>query len=127
MKEILIIAAAGSVGAVSRFLMMATINARLPAALPLGTVSVNVIGSFAAGFFAVLLLDRADVSDALKHIILIGFLGSFTTFSTFSLDTFRLLEKGQTGLALANIFANVVFCLLATAFGFFLARRFNLS
>ena len=77
---------------------------------PVGTLCVNVLGSFAMGVLAVLLLDRAS---PLAPFLLTGVLGGFTTFSAFSLDTLMLWERGQPGLALVYVILSVAASLLA--------------
>lgn len=91
---------------------------------PYGTLLVNTLGSFVAGFFAILLFERlTGQSDYLRAFILVGFLGGFTTFSSFSFETFTLFERGELLKASLNIIFSVVICMLAVAAGAVLARQ----
>ncbi|MBU2097249.1 MAG: fluoride efflux transporter CrcB, partial [Gammaproteobacteria bacterium] len=90
--------------------------------LPLGTWLVNVSGSLMIGVLYVLLVERLPVNTELRALLMVGFLGAFTTFSTYSLDTLLLIERGLVLQALAYTFSSVVFCLLATWLGMALTR-----
>jgi fluoride exporter len=106
-----LIALGGALGSVLRYLMVAAIGA------PLGTVLVNVIGSFAIGVLFIL-IPRADW----QLFLMTGLLGGFTTFSAFSLDALKLFEQGQTLQAAAYVLGSVALSLLAVALGVALAR-----
>jgi CrcB protein len=83
----------------------------------------NVTGSFLAGLLFVLLLEKSAVfAGELRALLLIGFLGGFTTFSSFSIETLNLLENGELFLALSNILLSVLFCLVAAWLGVLLGR-----
>lgn len=85
---------------------------------PYGTLAVNASGSFLMGLCFVLVFDRfSDISPHLRSIVLIGFLGGYTTFSSFSLETFNLFENGAWLTAMVNILMNVVVCILLTWLG----------
>jgi CrcB protein len=90
---------------------------------PYGTLFVNVSGSLLMGFLSVVLLDRFNVGPELRAAILVGLLGSFTTFSTFSIETLSLLEQGDITRAMLNIALSVGVCLLAVWFGVVLGRQ----
>ncbi|MDM8564061.1 fluoride efflux transporter CrcB [Candidatus Halobeggiatoa sp. HSG11] len=122
MMNLAAIAVGGAVGALLRFWVSSGIYAVLGRDFPYGTLAVNVLGSFLMGFLYVFFLERL-VSSELRAIILIGFLGAFTTFSTFSLETMNLLSDGEQTKALLNIFLSVSLCLLATWLGMLLARQ----
>jgi CrcB protein len=106
------VALGGAIGAVLRFLAVAGLGA------PLGTLAVNVAGSFAIGVLFVALAGRAGLSP----FLMTGVLGGFTTFSAFSLDALKLWEGGQGGLALGYAAASVALSLVAVAAGAYLAR-----
>ena len=89
---------------------------------PYGTLSVNVLGSFVIGIGFFLLTERLVLGAEARAFILVGFLGAFTTFSTFSLETLILMQQGLMFKALLNIIASVFLCLLATWGGMALAR-----
>ena len=122
MMNLIAIAIGGAVGALLRFGVSSGIYAVLGRGFPYGTLAVNVLGSFLMGFLYIFFLERL-VSNELRAIILIGFLGAFTTFSTFSIETINLLSDGEQTKALLNIFLSVSLCLLATWLGILLARQ----
>lgn len=82
-----------------------------------------MIGSLLMGFLYVWFLERASLDPAWRAAILVGLLGAFTTFSTFALETFNLLEEGDYAKAVLNMLGSVLFCVLAVALGMWLARR----
>ncbi len=122
MMNLSAIAIGGAAGALLRFWVSSGIYAIFGRNFPYGTLSVNVLGSFLMGFLYIFFLERL-VSSELRAIILIGFLGAFTTFSTFSIETTNLLLHGEQTKALLNIFLNVGLCLLATWIGMLLGRQ----
>lgn len=122
MNQLIAIAAGGAFGAVARYGVSTGVYAMLGRSFPFGTLAVNVIGSLFMGFLYVMMIERLSVSPELRAVLLIGFLGSFTTFSTFSMETLSLIEQAELIKAAANIVASVVFCLLATWIGIVIAR-----
>jgi CrcB protein len=123
MNQILAIAGGGAIGAVLRYWISNLVYAVTGRDFPYGTLSVNILGSFAMGFLFILLLDRLSNDVALRAFLLIGLLGSFTTFSTFSVETLNLIESGQLARALANVLLSVALCIAAAALGVLLARQ----
>lgn len=123
MLRTMAIAVGGAMGALSRFWLSTQVYAWLGKQFPYGTLTVNVLGSFFIGFLAIWLLDRL-ISPEWRAAILIGFLGAFTTFSTFSLETLNLIENGEQLKALSNIGLSVGLCLIAVWLGMQLARQF---
>lgn len=114
MTPLIFVALGGALGAVGRYL----VGVAVP--FPFGTLSVNVIGSFAIGTVWVILAARG-----LQHwvpFVMTGLLGGFTTFSAFSLDTMRLVEAGRVAAAGSYVFASVVLSLVACAAGLWLAK-----
>ena len=118
------VALGGALGAVSRYGVGLIAVRAWGTNLPLGTVLVNLVGSFLMGLAVPLLLAKAGTSEALRLALAVGFLGSFTTFSTFSLDTLALLETGRPGWALANALGSVVLGLAFVALGVWIGRQF---
>lgn len=110
----------GALGSVLRYGLAGWVQ-RGVLAFPLGTFAVNVLGCLAIGFFAERLADAA-IDPVYRTALLVGVLGGFTTFSTFSYETLRLLEARQHGTALLNVTASVLACLAAAWFGQLVAR-----
>jgi len=125
----LLIALGGALGSMARYGCSAAIASRAATAFPWGTLAVNVMGSFLIGVaFGVLEPGgRWQVSlatrDAVNQFFMIGVLGGFTTFSSFSLQTLELLRQGQWLEAGGNVLLSVTVCLIAVGFGFWLATR----
>ena len=123
MSQITMIAAGGAVGAVMRFWVSNSLYALLGRGFPYGTLAVNVLGSLIMGALYVLFLERMTVSPELRAALLIGFLGAFTTFSTFSIETLNLIEQSDYLKAGLNIVISVIACLLAVWLGVIVGRQ----
>ena len=119
MMTFLSVALGGAIGASARFAVNLAAARLFGMGFPVGTLCVNVLGSFAMGVLGVVLLDRAS---PLAPFLLSGVLGGFTTFSAFSLDTLMLWERGQPGLALVYVILSVAASLLAVFAGLALGR-----
>ncbi|MGZ5052249.1 MAG: fluoride efflux transporter CrcB [Methylobacter sp.] len=123
MEQIVAVALGGAFGAVVRFLVSSGIYQWLGRGFPYGTLVVNVIGSFMLGLLTESLMQqRITITFEYRAAILVGFIGAFTTFSTFSLETFYLLEQGQLTKAGLNIVTSVGACLLAIWIGLLCGR-----
>ena len=122
MRQLLAVAAGGAAGAVMRWLMASGIQRMAGGAFPWGTLVVNALGSFLLGFLFVWLIERSSASELMRLALTVGFLGAFTTFSTYSLESIRLLQEGALAMAFGNIIGQVVVCLLLTWLGVQLAR-----
>ena len=90
---------------------------------PYGTLFVNVTGSLLMGLLSIVMLERFNVGPEWRAAIFVGLLGSFTTFSTFSLETLNLLEQGDVMRAMANIALSVIVCLAAVWLGMIIGRQ----
>lgn len=118
MSQIIAIALGGAFGAVLRFLISSGVYQWLGRGFPYGTLAVNIIGSLLIGLMTeALILQKIALSTEYRAAILVGLFGSLTTFSTFSLDTFYLIEQGQLAKASANVVISILVCLLAVWVG----------
>ena len=114
----------GAIGAVLRFFVSNGIYRLVGRDFPYGTLIVNVIGSFLIGYFFVLFLERLVASEAIRLAVVVGLLGSFTTFSAFSFETLNLLNAGAYLKASMNIVLSVGLCISMTWLGVWLARLY---
>ena len=113
MKYLIFVALGGATGAVSRYLLAQWIHQIWEGKLPVGTLRVNLLGSAAIGVVYVVVMEREMLHADWRGVLMVGFLGAFTTFSTFSLESLTLLENGQIGSALFYILVSVTLCILA--------------
>ena len=118
--QLALIAVAGAAGALLRYGVGRAVQAE---AFPAATLAVNVSGSFAIGFLATFLAARAGVPAEVRTALLVGLLGSYTTFSTFSLETLRLAQDGEWTYAALNVVLSVAGALAAVWAGQALAQR----
>ncbi len=122
MLKIVVVAVGGGCGAVARYLVSLWAADRFGAAFPYGTLIANVVGCFIIGVFMALTTERIIVSPYWRLLVTVGFIGGLTTFSSFSYETFKLLEDSQTALAFSNLLLNVTLGFTATWLGIGLAR-----
>lgn len=123
MSQVLAIAAGGAIGALLRYWVSTGIHAFAGRGFPYGTLTVNVFGSLAMGLLFVLLVERLAADSLWRAALLIGLLGAFTTFSTFSIETLNLVEEGAYGRALMNVLASMILCIGAAWLGVKLGRQ----
>lgn len=121
--KVLYIALFGGCGCVTRYLVSGWTYTLLGRSLPWGTLAVNVLGSFLLGLLLDLNLRSALFSPDVRVGLTVGFMGGFTTFSTFSFETVRLLEEGSWWQAGGNVLLNVVVCIIFAGLGIALARQ----
>lgn len=122
MTQTIAIAVGGALGALGRYWVSNGIYGLLGREFPYGTLAVNVLGSLVMGWLYIQLLERLSVGPEVRGLLLVGFLGAFTTFSTFSIETLNLLEQGAHWKAGVNIVASVVVCIGAAWLGLVLGR-----
>jgi fluoride exporter len=110
------------VGANLRYLMAQLIGRLLPSAFPFGTLFINISASFVLGWFVQFALQRSLADPRWRALIAVGFCGGYSTYSSYAVESFALLENGQWGLFSMNILAMNIACLLAVAAGAAFAR-----
>ena len=120
--NLVIIALGGALGAVSRFLMGNAVSKAVGSALPYGTFVINLVGCFAMGLLMTIIVDRELLSAAWRLFLCVGFLGGFTTFSSFGYEALMLLNEGRLLAALTYVSGSVVLGLAAAAAGVLCAR-----
>jgi len=111
----------GAVGACSRYSLSLLLTTQ-PFVVPYATLMANLVGTLIAGFLATLFMGRAMLDGALHLVLVVGFLGGFTTFSAFSVETLRLAEAGHFLMAASNVGLNLFGSLIAVTAGAYLAR-----
>lgn len=120
--QLLAIAVGGALGAMARFGVSHGVHSLLGRGFPYGTLTVNVMGSFCIGILFVLLTERLELGPQWRAFLMVGFLGAFTTFSTFSLETVELLQAGAAIKAFVSVISNVILCIVAAWLGLLLGR-----
>ena len=127
MVSYLLVAIGGAIGSVARFWMSGLIGTQFGQTFPLGTLIVNVTGSFMIGLFAALSAPEGRwlVSPSFRQFFMIGICGGYTTFSSFSLQTFALAQEGEWFHAALNTIASVALCLFAVWLGYFTITLIN--
>jgi CrcB protein len=123
LKALIFIAMGGAIGAVLRYGASLSVYSLMGRSFPYGTLFVNVTGSLLMGLLGVIMLERFDIGPEWRAAVLVGVLGSFTTFSTFSIETLNLLEQGDVMRAVMNIALSVLVCLAAVWFGVLIGRQ----
>jgi CrcB protein len=120
--QLLAIACGGALGALGRFGLQQWVHSLYVGRFPLAIFLTNTIGSLCLGLLYVLITERGMLPEAWRPFLMVGLLGAFTTFSTFSFDSLRLIEQGYWLMALSNIFANILFGLVGVYIGMSLGR-----
>ena len=123
LTKILSVAAGGAAGSVARYLVNLSPLANLFQKFPFPTFFINVTGSFLIGLLFILLNDRFDVSDNLRLALIVGFLGAFTTFSTFEIELFGLVREGSFLTAFAYLLLSVAGGFVGVAGGILAGRQ----
>ena len=122
--KILAVAFGGAFGAAARYLINISPLANVFGKFPFHTFFINVTGSFLIGFLLVIFTDKFTVSENLRLAVTVGFLGAFTTFSTFELEIFELIRERFFATALLYLFLSVFFGFVGVLGGLWLAKRF---
>jgi len=121
----LYIAAGGAFGAVTRYLISTWIYNKSEQVFPYGTFVVNLTGCFLLGLFYTLSLEKSVINAQFRTMITVGFIGAYTTFSTFSLETINLIKEGSMGTALLYVGSSVILGLFSVWLGIGAANFFN--
>lgn len=116
------VGAGGFLGSVARWVLSGAVMKATGALFPLGTLAVNILGCFLIGFLMGLVEFRGIFAPEQRQFLVIGVLGGFTTFSSFSYETLALFRNGEHTLAGLNVLGNVVCCLVAVGLGWTLAK-----
>jgi len=122
---IIAVASGGAIGATLRLLINGVVNKHFVHALPLGTLTVNLIGSLLIGVLFAYFHLNTSLSPHLKTFMVTGILGALTTYSTFAIESFFLLESGHYGQAFANMALNVFGTILMAGLGYLLVLQFT--
>jgi CrcB protein len=122
LKNFLAISVAAIVGANLRYLLSRIAARQFGPVFAYGTLFINVVGSFIVGFFIIWTTERVLIDPRWRLLVVIGFCGSFTTFSSYAFETMAYFEQGQWGLMAVNILSNNLLCLGAALAGMALGR-----
>ena len=120
--QLVLLGLGGFAGAVLRWLVDGWVSERNPTAFPLGTLAINLTGSFVLGALFAWVIERNVLPPDVRLPLMVGFLGAYTTFSTFMLESWRLIEEGAYALAAANLVGSVVLGLVAVVAGLAVGR-----
>jgi CrcB protein len=121
-KNVLAISIAAIVGANLRYFLSRLAAREFGLMFPYGTLIINVLGSFIVGFFVIWTTERVLIDPRWRLLVVVGFCGSFTTFSSYAFESISYFEQGQWGLMAANILGNNLLCLGGALAGIGLAR-----
>ena len=122
MLGVLLIGVGGFAGAIARYLVDARVTAWTGGSLPWGTFVVNITGSFAVGLLFALVMERTALPAEIRGPVMIGFIGSYTTFSTLALESWRTIEDGAWLYASGNLVGSIIVGVLAVVAGIELGR-----
>jgi CrcB protein len=122
LKNFLAISVASILGANLRYVISRLAAKEFGPVFPYGTLIINIVGSFIVGLFVIWTTERVLIDPRWRLLVVVGFCGSFTTFSSYAFESMALFEQGQWGLMLANVFANNLLCLAGALAGMAVAR-----
>ena len=122
MQTLLLISLGAILGANLRYFVAQYVARLIPSSFPFGTLIINIVGSFIVGFFVIWTTERVLVDPRWRLLVVVGFCGSFTTFSSYAFESMSYFEQGQWALMLANVLSNNLLCLGGALAGMALAR-----
>ena len=124
MEKLVFIGLGGFLGSIARYGLTSLVQTKTESLFPYGTMLVNIVGCFAIGLLMTIFQERVIVSQNIRLFLIIGILGGFTTFSSFSYDTFAMMKSGNFFGASLNAGVSLVGCLIATWAGFYVGENF---
>jgi len=119
----LVVLVGGGVGALARYVAASAIMARFGGKFPLGTLVINVTGSFLIGFLMTMLTERFNLDPIWRLLLVVGFLGGYTTFSSFEWETYTAVREGSLWAGMLNVFSSIMLGYVAVWLGVISARR----
>ena|SRR5256885_339504 len=122
MDKYLMVGIGGFLGAIARFWLGGYVGAKLGTRFPYGTFIINCTGSFLVGFIVTILAEKTHWNPNWRYLIPIGFIGAYTTFSTFEYETFRVIQDGEILTAFLNVFLSVIIGFIAVWLGVIAGR-----
>jgi fluoride exporter len=122
MSKYLVVGIGRFLGAIARFWLGGYVSSKMGTRLPYGTFLINCSGSFLIGFIITILAERAHWSPNWRYLIPIGFIGAYTTFSTFEYETFRVIQDGELLIAFLNVVLSVLVGFIAVWLGAIVGR-----
>lgn len=125
--QVMAVGIGGFFGAMSRFWLSNQMYVWLGRDFVWGTLTVNALGSFLIGLLTILLIDKVHLAIEWRALLIVGFLGAFTTFSTFAFETVMYFQQGAFDKAMINTVGNVVLCLVMVWLGLWVGRQFGLA
>lgn len=123
MEKYLLIGLGGAIGSISRYVVSRMVYHASGESFPYGTLTVNIIGCFLIGLLMSVMQERLVTNPQYRYLLIIGLLGGFTTFSSFSYETFELIRTGNIGASAFNILSNVFGCLAGTWCGYMIGKN----
>ena len=123
LMQYLAVAAGGAIGSMARFLVASVCGRLFATDFPVGTLLINLSGSFFLGWFLTVIGQRLIISDTLRLAVAVGFVGAYTTFSTYMFESASLLKNGETEKALGNLLGSMILGMLAVWAGMRLAAK----
>ena len=123
MIRYLLVVIGGGTGALARYVAASAIMTRFGGRFPLGTLVINVTGSFLIGFLMTMLTERLQLDPRWRLLLVVGFLGGYTTFSSFEWETYTTVREGGLWTGMLNVVSSVMLGYVAVSLGSMLARR----